>query len=163
MTAIITVKKLTRVFDVSKPWLNRVIERLPKSFLTAVSNVEFDVEQKTVYALVGESGSGKSTLLSLICGTIHPTKGRVIVDGTTLADLSRGAADRFRAESIGIIFQQFNLLPFGSVLDNITLPLHFAPRRRKNCGNAAEEAIALCHALSLPQGVESIRAAREVR
>ena len=55
MTAIITVKNLTRVFDVSKPWLNRVIERLPKSFLTAVSNVEFDVEQKTVYALVGES------------------------------------------------------------------------------------------------------------
>ena len=56
MTAIIIVKNLTRVFDVSKPWLNRVIERLPKSFLTAVSNVEFDVEQKTVYALVGESG-----------------------------------------------------------------------------------------------------------
>lgn len=119
----------------------------------------FSISKGETVLLLGESGSGKSTLLSLICGTIHPTKGRVIVDGTTLADLSRGAADRFRAESIGIIFQQFNLLPFGSVLDNITLPLHFAPRRRKNCGNAAEEAIALCHTLSLPQGVESIRAA----
>ena len=68
--------------------------------------------------LLGESGSGKSTLLSLICGTIAPQTGRIRVAGTDLTALSGAARDRFRAEQIGVIFQQFNLLPFGSVADN---------------------------------------------
>ncbi|MBT8417386.1 MAG: ATP-binding cassette domain-containing protein, partial [Silicimonas sp.] len=62
MSAYVTVKGLTRVFDVSKPWLNRVLERRGKAFLTAVSDVDFEIEERTTYALVGESGSGKSTI-----------------------------------------------------------------------------------------------------
>ena len=58
-TPSISVKQLNRVFDVSKPWLNRVIERQPKEFLTAVSDVDFEVAPQTTYGLVGESGSGK--------------------------------------------------------------------------------------------------------
>lgn len=108
--------------------------------------------------LLGESGSGKSTLLSLICGTIIAQSGRVCVAGDDIAALSAGKRDRFRAEQIGLIFQQFNLLPFASVHDNITLPLQFAPARRSRVQNPYEEAARLCHALGLPEGVTAARA-----
>ncbi|MGJ8585897.1 MAG: ABC transporter ATP-binding protein [Marinosulfonomonas sp.] len=108
--------------------------------------------------LLGESGSGKSTLLSLICGTILPDQGSVHVAGTNIATLSGGARDQFRAEQIGVIFQQFNLLPFGSVMDNIQLPLRFAPARRKRVGDATAEASRLCTALGLPPDVLSAKA-----
>jgi len=86
--------------------------------------------------LLGESGSGKSTLLSLICGTVLPDRGTIMAAGRDVTNLSGGARDKFRAEQIGVIFQQFNLLPFGSVSDNILLPLRFAPERRKRAGDA---------------------------
>ena len=66
MTGYVTVKGLTRVFDVSKPWLNRVLERRGKALLTAVSDVSFEIEERTTYALVGESGSGKSTMWRMV-------------------------------------------------------------------------------------------------
>lgn len=108
--------------------------------------------------LLGESGSGKSTLLSLICGTIIAQSGRVRVAGSDIAALSAGKRDRFRAEKIGLIFQQFNLLPFASVQDNITLPLQFAPVRRGRVADPRAEAAHLCSALGLPEGVTSARA-----
>lgn len=108
--------------------------------------------------LLGESGSGKSTFLSLICGTILPDAGSVEVAGTDISSLSGGARDKFRAEQIGVIFQQFNLLPFGTVSDNILLPLRFAPERRKRAGNAAAQAEQICSALGLPSGVTGAKA-----
>ena len=108
--------------------------------------------------LLGESGSGKSTLLSLICGTIAPQTGRIRVAGTDLTALSGAERDRFRAEQIGVIFQQFNLLPFGSVADNICLPLRFAPERRRRAGNASIEVATLLAALNLPLGIRTARA-----
>lgn len=110
--------------------------------------------------LLGQSGSGKSTLLSLICGTVLADAGRVSVAGTGLAGLSAGQRDRFRGETVGMIFQQFNLLPFGSVLDNITLPLRFAPQRRARAGDARAEAARLCADLGLPPEVLNTPAAR---
>jgi putative ABC transport system ATP-binding protein len=103
--------------------------------------------------LVGESGSGKSTLLSLICGFAVPQAGAVILGETDLARLRQGARDRFRAEHIGVILQQFNLLPHASVADNVALPLHFAPERRRRAGNAVAEARRLCQAMALPEAV----------
>ena len=105
-----------------------------------------------------ESGSGKSTLLSLICGTVLADSGAVCVNGTDLASLSGWSRDRFRAEQIGVIFQQFNLLPFGTVLDNILLPLRFAPNRRGRVSDAPGEARRLCDALGLPAGIEVAKA-----
>lgn len=81
--------------------------------------------------LVGPSGSGKSTFLSLLCGIITPQAGRIEVLGTDIASLSNAARDRFRVEHFGIIFQMFNLLPYGTVLDNVLLPLNFSPKRRQ--------------------------------
>ena len=108
--------------------------------------------------LLGESGSGKSTLLSLICGTIIAQSGVVSIAGNNIASLSAGKRDRFRAETIGLIFQQFNLLPFASVQDNILLPLQFAPMRRKRVTGLVAEAERLCLALGLPGDIMTVRA-----
>lgn len=99
--------------------------------------------------LLGESGSGKSTLLSLICGTLRADSGEIRVNGCDMTALPAAKRDRYRAEDIGVIFQQFNLLPFGSVLDNILLPLRFAPDRRKRAGDPRATARALVQGLGL--------------
>ncbi|SFQ69876.1 putative ABC transport system ATP-binding protein [Roseivivax halotolerans] len=108
--------------------------------------------------LLGESGSGKSTLLSLICGIVTPDAGEIQIAETRLSGLRAGARDRLRAERIGVIFQQFNLLPYASVSDNILLPLRFAPERRGRSeqGDAAR----LCSALGLPDDVLQAKAGR---
>lgn len=113
----------------------------------------FNIGVGETVLLLGESGSGKSTLLSLICGTLRADDGQIDVTGTDLATLSNGQRDRFRAEKIGVIFQQFNLLPFASVVDNILLPLRFAPTRRKATGDARASAQQLCTKLGLPDTV----------
>jgi putative ABC transport system ATP-binding protein len=110
--------------------------------------------------LLGASGSGKSTLLSLVCGIVAADTGSVTVDGTDLGRLGAGARDRFRAEKIGVIFQQFNLLPYARVADNILLPLRFAPERRARAGDAGSAAARLCAALGLPGDVLATQAGR---
>ena len=102
--------------------------------------------------LVGPSGSGKSTFLSLLAGVVKPSSGRLDVLGTDLTNLSNAARDRFRAEHFGIIFQMFNLLPYGSVVDNVVLPLSFAARRRARAaqnGPVTSEALRLLASLGL--------------
>jgi len=128
----------------------------PTGFSLSVPNLQVNKGESVL--LLGESGSGKSTLLSLICGTISPNRGQITVSGADVTNLSGGQRDKFRAENIGVIFQQFNLLPFGSVTDNILLPLRFAPERRKRAGDALGNAKTLCQALGLPTGVGSINA-----
>jgi putative ABC transport system ATP-binding protein len=133
--------------------------RWPGRTSFAVSVPDLSVQEGDTVLLLGESGSGKSTLLSLICGTILADSGVVSVSDTDLATLPSGKRDRFRAETIGIIFQQFNLLPFGSVLDNIMLPLRFAQERRARCSDARLKSMELCRALGLPDGIETAKAA----
>ncbi|MBS0232710.1 MAG: ABC transporter ATP-binding protein [Proteobacteria bacterium] len=81
--------------------------------------------------LLGPSGSGKSTFLSLLAGIVVPDQGRIAVDETDMAELSGAARDRFRVDHFGIIFQMFNLLPYGSLIDNVLLPLRFSRGRRE--------------------------------
>ena len=100
---LVEARGLTRVFDVSKPWLERVIERRPKRFLQAVSDVSFSVAPGQVYALVGESGSGKSTLGRMVVGLLRPSAGSVTVDGR--APGTRGAGKNGRAVPAQMIFQ----------------------------------------------------------
>ena len=114
--------------------LKSVRFRWPGRTSFTLSIPHFSVAPAETVLLLGESGSGKSTLLSLIAGTVTAESGQVLVAGTELSTLSASSRDRFRAEQIGMIFQQFNLLPFGTVLDNILLPLRFAPQRRSRPG-----------------------------
>jgi peptide/nickel transport system ATP-binding protein len=78
---LVEVQGLVRVFDVSKPWLNRVLEGERKAYLKAVSGVSFAIGRNETVALVGESGSGKSTVARMIVGLLEPTAGSVSIDG----------------------------------------------------------------------------------
>ena len=78
----------------------------------------------------GPSGSGKSTLLGLLAGVLVPQRGSVQVLGADLPKLTPAARDAFRADHVGMIFQMFNLVPYLSLLDNVTLPCRFSGRRR---------------------------------
>ena len=89
--------------------------------------------------LQGESGSGKSTLLSLLSGMFVPSSGQVSVLGTAVSSLSTKERDRFRAGNIGFVFQQFNLIPYLSVLDNILLAARFAETTGVSARARAEE------------------------
>ena len=119
------------------------------SFRLHIPDFHLKCGQKVL--LLGESGSGKSTLLSLIGGIVVPDSGAITVAGQDVVGLSAIARDRFRAEHIGVIFQQFNLLPYATPLDNILLPLRFAPQRRARAGDVKTEALRLTTTLGLPQ------------
>lgn len=109
--ALVDVRNLTRIFDVSKPWLNRVVERREKSYLTAVSDVSFEIAERSVYALVGESGSGKSTIGKMLVGLLGPSSGAVEIRGTDLARESDAAKIDAVRRDIQMIFQD----PFASL------------------------------------------------
>jgi len=92
--------------------------------------------------LHGPSGGGKSTLLGLLAGVLLPREGAVSLLGTPWASLSGARRDAFRADHVGYIFQQFNLLPYLSVLDNVLLPCRFSQARRQRAGAASAQAAA---------------------
>ncbi|USX23670.1 ABC transporter ATP-binding protein [Oxalobacteraceae bacterium OTU3REALA1] len=96
---------------------------------------EFAIAPGERLFLHGPSGCGKSTLLGILAGVIAPAAGAVRIGGIDVAALPAGARDRFRADHVGIVFQQFNLLPYLSILDNVLLPCRFSARRR---GRAAQ-------------------------
>jgi putative ABC transport system ATP-binding protein len=99
--------------------------------------------------LHGPSGSGKSTLLGLLGGVALPERGSLEVLGQAMTTLSGRARDRLRADSIGFLFQQFNLLPWLPAIDNVLLPCTFSARRRQRAGNPREEAERLLTHLDL--------------
>jgi putative ABC transport system ATP-binding protein len=115
----------------------------------AIAIPEFELAPGERVLLTGQSGSGKSTFLSLLCGIVAAQSGAIEVLGQDIGQLSASARDRFRADHFGIIFQMFNLLPYGSVADNVTLPLAFAPERAKRAGNAAATARGLLERLGI--------------
>ena len=92
--SIVEVRGLSRVFDVSSPWISRLIAREPRRTLTAVDGLDFAIRRGETFGLVGESGSGKSTLARMVVGLLEPSEGQVVIDGVDLAqtrDRARGA------------------------------------------------------------------------
>ena len=99
--------------------------------LEPVLNIEhLQIDRGERVFIEGPSGGGKSTLLSLIAGVVIPQQGTVRVNGCHLNALSGAARDRFRADNIGYIYQMFNLIPYLSVIENVTLPCRFSSLRR---------------------------------
>jgi peptide/nickel transport system ATP-binding protein len=101
----IDVRNLRRVFDVSKPWLNRMIEGGGKDFLKAVDGVTFGIAKGETFALVGESGSGKTTVARMVVGLLPPSSGEVTIDGISMSDARQSHARRQLRRRIQMIFQ----------------------------------------------------------
>ena len=102
---LIEVRNLRRVFDVSKPWLNRVIEGGHLELLKAVDGVSFDIKRGETFALVGESGSGKTTVARMVVGLLPPSSGEVVIDGVSMTDPRQGQARRRLRRRIQMVFQ----------------------------------------------------------
>lgn len=114
----------------------------------------------------GPSGSGKSTLLNLIAGILGGFEGEISLAGQPLANLSERQRDRLRADHIGVLFQQFNLLPYLNLTDNVSLPCTLsAPRREaaiRRSGSVQAEAHRLLERLQLPTELFQRRAVAEL-
>ncbi|MDR1911444.1 MAG: ABC transporter ATP-binding protein [Helicobacteraceae bacterium] len=124
----------------------------------------FAVERGDRVFIYGASGGGKSTLLSLIAGVLQPQEGEIEVDGVCLNDFSGAKRDSFRGDRIGYIFQQFNLIPYLSVIDNALIPCRLSRIRRERAkesfGDIREAAKNLLSRLDLAPDLWDRQAAR---
>jgi peptide/nickel transport system ATP-binding protein len=125
MTALVETVDLTKVFDVSAPWLNRVLERRSRQYVYAVDGVGFSIEKGRTLALVGESGCGKSTVARLLVGLYAPTRGEVRFDGLQAHTAWDSPAGRALRRRIQMIFQDpyASLNPRWTVRDIVAEPL----------------------------------------
>ena len=125
MTALVEVQDLAKVFDVSLPWLNRVVERKRRQYVHAVDGISFAIERGRTLALVGESGCGKSTVARLLVGLYAPTRGSVRYNGVDAAATLRSADARALRRRMQMIFQDpyASLNPRWKVRDIVAEPL----------------------------------------
>lgn len=105
--------------------------RLGTASIPVLRQLNVHIEPGDFIALTGKSGSGKSTLLNIIGLLDHYDTGEYLFNGKLMKNITETQAARFRNEHIGFVFQSFNLLPFKSALDNVTLPLHYQGNLKK--------------------------------
>jgi len=110
--------------------------------LTVLNSIELSIERESFTAIVGPSGSGKTTLLGLLAGLDRPSAGSVSIDGTDLTALTEDERARFRARNIGFVFQQFQLIPTLTALENVLVPLELAGEHGAHTRARAEELLA---------------------
>ena len=132
---LVEALSLAKTFDVSSPWLNRVVERRPRQFVQAVDEVSFSIRRGQTLALVGESGCGKSTVARLLVGLYAPTRGSITFDGVALT-AKRPVTVRRRMQ---MIFQDpyASLNPRWKVRDIVAEPLREQGRAAGEAGGAA--------------------------
>jgi len=141
---LIELQKTTKIYNQGKP--NEV---------TALFDVSLTVEPQSMVCLQGASGSGKSTLLAIVGCVFPPTSGRASIAGKQLSRLPDRFLTKHRRKTIGFIFQQFNVLPRLSVLDNITLPLlplGISPREQKIRARKLMGQLSIGHRENFPAG-----------
>ncbi|MEC5164844.1 putative ABC transport system ATP-binding protein [Flavobacterium sp. PL11] len=112
--------------------------------LTVISNISFEVEKGSIFSIVGPSGSGKTTLLGLCAGLDYPTSGTIELCGTPLQALNEDERAALRNKEVGFIFQNFQLLPTLTALENVIVPLELQGEK-----NAAKFGIALLEKVGL--------------
>ena len=112
--------------------------RWPSAHADCLNIQALELQPREAVFLRGPSGCGKSSLLSLVAGVLTANAGSVHLLGHDMGALSATRRDRLRADHVGYVFQQFNLLPYLSVLDNVLLPCRFSTRRMARAGGAAQ-------------------------
>lgn len=113
MDSFIEIKNLRKVY------------RVGSEKVVALDNINLTILKGEICCLLGTSGSGKSTLLNIMAGLEKPTKGEILINGKHLEKMNEKQISRFRSENIGFIFQSYNLMPFLTALENVSLPLVF--------------------------------------
>jgi putative ABC transport system ATP-binding protein len=130
-----------------------LLERVEKEFRTpagpfkALRGVDLRVEAGEFVAVVGPSGSGKSTLINMITGIDRPTTGEVYVVGERLTEMSENKVAKWRGKNVGVVFQFFQLLPTLTVMENVTLPMHYTGTYK---GQRGERAMELLERVEIP-------------
>jgi putative ABC transport system ATP-binding protein len=128
------------------------IENLSKKYnskgnsVVALNEVSLSIEKGEFISIVGPSGSGKTTLLLCMGGLIHPSVGKVNIDGASIYDLDIKERANFRLRNLGFVFQTFNLIPYLTALENVQIPLSLAGNTN---GNQTERATELLEKLGL--------------
>ncbi len=128
--SMIEVQDLTKIYLVGE------------TEVRALDGVNLCIEEGELAAIMGPSGSGKSTLMAILGGLDVPTSGSYILDGASVGSLNDNQLAAIRGHKIGFVFQQFNLLPRTSALDNVMLPLMYNGVRGKQRSERAKAALA---------------------
>ncbi|HVJ47716.1 ABC transporter ATP-binding protein [Desulfitobacterium sp.] len=116
---------LIKIENVSKTYVGG------EGLVEVLKNINLEIEEGQFLALLGPSGSGKSTLLSILGALNPPTSGQVLIDGISIYDLDSERRADFRHEYIGFVFQQYQLIPYLTALENVMLPLAISKRSDK--------------------------------
>lgn len=111
--------------------LENIYKSYDKEQTFVLNNLNFEVESGDFIAIIGKSGSGKSTLLNLLSTVDTPSKGYYIFNGVNLSKLNDNKLAEFRNQSIGVVFQSYNLIEDYTVSENILLPLLFSPKKKQ--------------------------------
>lgn len=113
MDSFIEIKNLRKVY------------RVGSEKVVALDNINLTIKKGEICCLLGTSGSGKSTLLNIMAGLEKPTRGEILINGKHLEKMNEKQISKFRSDNIGFIFQSYNLMPFLTALENVSLPLVF--------------------------------------
>lgn len=138
-------RALVRLVDVRKVYIMDKVE------VPALRGITLSVARGEFVSMMGPSGSGKSTLMNLIGCLDRPTSGRVFIDGKDISKLNDNALAEIRRKKIGFVFQQFNLIPRLTSLENVTLPMWFAGVEKKR---RIKKAVALLEGVGLRKRLE---------
>ena len=128
---IVELKGVTKVY------------RLGKVFVPALRGINLDIRKGEFISIMGPSGSGKTTLMNIIGCLDRPTEGKVLIEGKNVAELSDDELARIRREKIGFVFQQFNLIPRLTALENVALPMWFAGINKRERERRAKKLLEL--------------------
>lgn len=133
-------EKIVQISHLSKTYADGEVR------VTPLDNIDFEADEGDFVSLMGPSGSGKTTLMNIIAGIDYATSGTVMVAGVDLRKLGDAQLAAWRNRNIGYIFQQFNLVPVLTALENVELPLMLLPlsgKKRRRQATAALEAVGL--------------------
>lgn len=113
--------------------------KIGSEIITALDGINLDIEEGEFVAILGTSGCGKSTLLNMLSGLERPTKGEIKINGVTINKVSEKNMSKFRAQVMGFIFQQYNLIPSLTALENVMLPLTIQGKPKKERARRSKE------------------------